>query len=39
MKEILDEIADTIRWLLAGCPKPAKIPITEDRNEVKRKNR
>ena len=27
IKDIIDEIKDTIEWILNGCPKPVKIPV------------
>ena len=34
IKDIIQEIRDTLDWILAGCPKPVKIPIkTKDRRD------
>lgn len=30
IKDIIEEIKDTVEWILAGCPKPIPIPIKED---------
>jgi hypothetical protein len=27
IKDIIDEVKGTIEWILAGCPKPVKIPV------------
>ena len=27
LQDILDDIKVTIEWILAGCPKPVKIPV------------
>lgn len=27
VKKFLEEVKDTIDWIVAGCPKPVKIPI------------
>lgn len=41
MREFLEEIKETIEWLLAGCPKPVPIPVRvkDDRREVQDKGR
>lgn len=39
MKEIVEEFKDFIGWILAGCPKPVKIPVKpkDGENEKRRK--
>lgn len=27
IKEFIEEVKDTAEWILAGCPKPVKIPV------------
>lgn len=27
IKDIWEEIKDTVEWIVAGCPKPVKIPV------------
>ncbi len=27
IKDIIDDIRHEIEWILAGCPKPVKIPV------------
>lgn len=27
IKDFIQEVKETIEWVLAGCPKPVKIPI------------
>lgn len=44
IKEIVEEIKETIEWLAAGCPKPVPIPIRikddhQKGNEAKEPNR
>jgi len=37
LKEFIEEVKETIKWLLAGCPKPVKIPIRiRDEKKTKR---
>ena len=37
IKDFLDDIKHEIEWILAGCPKPVKIPVKskEKDNESK----
>ena len=27
IKDIIEDITNEIKWVLAGCPKPIKIPV------------
>jgi len=27
MKEFIDDLKDLIEWVIAGCPKPVRVPI------------
>lgn len=39
IKEFIQEVKETISWIAAGCPKPAKIPVRikdDRRNKIKR---
>lgn len=31
IKDFIEEIKDTIEWILSGCPQPVPIPVKEDR--------
>lgn len=34
IKDIIQDIKNEIQWILAGCPKPVKIPIKpKERND------
>lgn len=33
IKEVIEDIKETIDWVLAGCPKPSLIPVREDGRE------
>jgi len=34
IKEIIEDIKYEIEWILAGCPKPVKIPVeSKERDE------
>lgn len=37
LSDIIEEIKDTIEWILAGCPKPVPIPVKDDKNDKRRK--
>ena len=38
IKEFLEEVKDTIDWIIAGCPKPVPIPVKpKDRNNGQNK--
>jgi hypothetical protein len=37
IQDILDDIKETIEWILAGCPKPVPIPVKEREGERKGK--
>ena len=38
IKEFLEEVKDTIDWIIAGCPKPIPIPVKpRDGNNGKKK--
>ena len=34
IKDIIEDIKNEIDWILAGCPKPVKIPVkSKERND------
>ena len=33
IKDFIDELMDTIEWIVNGCPQPVPIPIKEDDND------
>lgn len=35
--DIVDDIIGTIEWILAGCPKPVKIPVKDKEGKDGRK--
>lgn len=36
IKDLIDDIRHEIEWILAGCPKPVKIPVkTNEGNDGK----
>lgn len=41
IKEIIEGIRETIEWIVAGCPRPIKIPVrSKERDDGKKgKNR
>jgi len=32
LKDIIEDIKNEVKWILAGCPKPVKIPV-KDRDD------
>ena len=39
IKEIIEDIRDTVEWIINGCPKPAPIPVKEDNYEKGKRRR
>lgn len=41
LSDLIEEIKDTVEWILNGCPKPAPIPvpIKDDKNEKGRRGK
>lgn len=39
IKEFIQEVIDTLDWILAGCPQPQKIPVKVEDGKKKATDR